>query len=478
MTDMSTFSDAEVMLLRARVLPDGIKPVEGEAPPAPPSFEEDYILPEHYDKPLIKLNPVPQNDGLHFHAEGHIYTWKGVPLSASVTSFAHMYETPFDKDGQIKSMQSGRTQSWPRKEYVKGLAGIEEWTPERGALMVYGGKTVSVVQPYSLDASSSNRPDGPRLQNLLHMGLRKECPARCGEEGVELFSFERALTPAEIKAAWEKNGMVASHSGTEAHFQAELLFNGLPFRWWEGEGRVLLTFLRDYVLPNGLVSYATEMEIVSEEGDFGGSVDLILYDRGNDLYHLVDHKRSDKLKREMRGFKKMKKPFSHLDDCKGCSYGLQLSIYQNVLEKRYGMKFGDRVLLSIHPDRPFCTSVPYMKAEVEFLMEDRIALIQARRSVCEERKEFICSLSGVPAWDAVALLHEDEEKGIASEKAAILLGKEYRVDEAKREEFHFLVQEKKEKVNFNASARTMWKDIVPEEGIPPFQISSSNASLS
>jgi len=47
----------------------------------------------------------------------------------------------------------------------------------------------------------------------------------------------------------------------------------------------------------------------------------------------------------------MRAPFAHLDDCKGAAYALQTSLYQYILERDYGMTIGERVLLSLHPDR-------------------------------------------------------------------------------------------------------------------------------
>ena len=61
------------------------------------------------------------------------------------------------------------------------------------------------------------------------------------------------------------------------------------------------------------------------------------------------------------------------------------------------------MLLSLHPDAPFATSVPYLKAEVEYIMLNRIARVRARREVAAEHPAFVCSLSGAPLVDAVYL---------------------------------------------------------------------------
>ena len=66
-----------------------------------------------------------------------------------------------------------------------------------------------------------------------------------------------------------------------------------------------------------------------------------------------------------------------------------------MLEKGYGLKVVDRVLLSIAPSAPYLTSVPYLKEEVELLMRRRKAVVRARREWASLHPEDTCALTGV-----------------------------------------------------------------------------------
>lgn len=284
------------------------------------------------------------------------------------------------------------------------------------------------------------------------------------DEDLEFFSFTRELSAYEITKKWKRKGMLTSHMGTEAHYQAELMFNGLPFRYWEPESKVLIDFVKEFLVPKGIKTYATEKEIVCVDADVAGSIDAIVYEPATGLYHIIDYKRTDKLQKDLRGYGKMNFPFSHLDDCKGAGYGLQLSLYQYILERDYGFPIGERILLSLHPDQPFATSVPYLKAEVEYIMKKRFALVEARKKVASDVR-FKCCLTGAPAVDAVIL---NEGNGVAMEKAAIVSSELYQPAEELRIEFETRVQDVLENVYMDKVDCISWRRRMPEKGIVPF----------
>ena len=434
------------------VLPNGVGRELGAPPPPPVDFENGYVLPAHSEKPLQVINGHPLDARLVFHEAPHVYEFDGVPTSASVTALAHAYEKPFVAADAIQSMKGARSQAWPRLEYVSDAReGAADWTPERGVLLVRAGRTVAALPPHSLRADAD-----------VAEALRAAAPG--DDEDEEVHTYARALTDTEIAEGWSRKGRIASHRGTEAHYLAECYFNGLPVRWWEPEMRVLFAFVRDHMLPRGIVAHRTEMEIVCADADVAGSIDLIAWDAAAGLYHIVDHKRSDKLQRDLRGFGKMGGEFAHLDSCKGAGYALQTSIYQYILEREYGMDIGDRVLLSLHPDVPFCTSVPYMRAEVEYVMESRMATVRARRALAADDPQWVCALSGAPAVDAVRLA--DGRR--AMEKAALARGVAFEPDEAARVDFEAAVALRRECVELRKAGCSSWRKRMPEAGIVPF----------
>lgn len=440
------------------VLPAGIQRAAGTPPSRPECFEDGYVLPEHCEKPLQKLHNHDLDARLVFYEKPHIYTFDGVPTSASVTALAHQFEKPFVAAEAIKMMKWSRSQKWPRREYVHDarLLAEREWTSSLGALLVGGGKTLAVVHPntFRADATASN------VREMLRMTANTDA-----DEDEELYTYTREMEPSEISEMWSRKGRIASHKGTEAHYMAECFFNGLPVRFDDPEMSVLVGFVREHMVPRGIVAYNTEKEIVCKDADVAGSIDLIVWDASSAVYHIVDHKRSDKLMRDLRGYGKMTNAFSHLDDCKGAAYALQTSIYQYILERDYNMPIGDRILLSLHPDQPAVTSVPYMRAEVEFIMQNRMALVCARREVAaEDPARFTCSLTGAPAVDAVRL----SDGRVAMEKAAIVQGQTYEPATDTRKAFEAAVQARRVDVPLKKEQCMSWRRRMPEGGIRPF----------
>lgn len=434
------------------VLPEGVLREEGPPPPPPSDYEQGYVLPQHYEKPLQRAIPPHPNDAaLQFFEEPHIYTFHGVPTTTSVTGLAHEFEKPFDPPSVIQGMKTSKGQAWPRLEYVAGARPFDEWVPTLGCLLVGGGKTLSSFPPHSF----ADAADRASVERAL-----REVRLRDVEEEEELYAYERVLTDEEIADGWKKKGLLAANQGTEGHYLAELYFNGLPTRWWEDGMPNVLWFAEEWMVPRGLVSYATEKEIVCQDADVAGSIDLLLYDPQTKVHHIVDHKRSDKLAGSLRGFGKMLPPLQHLDDCKGAAYALQTSIYQYILERDYGMTIGSRVLLSIHPDVRFATSVPYLKDEVEYIMQRRFSLVEARRRVAREHG-LVCSLTGAPLVDAVRVAGGE----LAMQKAAEVRGLEWEVDRETRARFDSLVGEVEDPPL--PTCLPWWKRM-PKHGAPPF----------
>ena len=441
------------------ILPPGVQRVDGEAPSRPECFDDGYVLPVHSVKPLQLLHAHEKDQHLVFYEKPHVYTWRGVPTTASVTALAHKYERPFDPVKAIASMKMSRGQAWPRFEYVLDAQPLDaDWEPSRGTLLVSSGKTVASLRPGAMHEGTMEN-----VKTILHAC----CVKTGGDSDEEFFSFARELSEQEIRDKWNAKGKRASHLGTEAHYQSELFMNGLPCRLWEPEMGVLADFVETMMIPRGIVAFATETEKVCPDADLAGSIDLIVYEPSTGLHHIIDFKRSDKLKQDLRGYGKMIAPFDHLDDCKGAAYALQLSAYQYILEREYGMHIGDRILLSLHPDAPFYTSVPYMKAEVEFLMNDRFGLVKARREVQRQNPDrFTCSLTGAPMVDAVRL----EDGTLAMERAVQVRELPFTIDSDVRETFEMFVALHRIEgpCALPAADRVSWRKRMPEAGIVPF----------
>lgn len=65
-------------------------------------------------------------------------------------------------------------------------------------------------------------------------------------------------------------------------------------------------------------------------------------------------------------------PISHLPDCSGSKYSLQLNMYRHILKKYYDVHVSEMHLASFHPelDKYFVAQVDVMDAEISAIVED------------------------------------------------------------------------------------------------------------
>ena len=67
--------------------------------------------------------------------------------------------------------------------------------------------------------------------------------------------------------------------------------------------------------------------------------------------HLFDWKRSKGLAGKFNNsFRRMREPLSHIDDCQGQHYRLQLNIYKWILETYYDQRVKSMAIVCTHPD--------------------------------------------------------------------------------------------------------------------------------
>tara|TARA_B100000945_G_scaffold319864_1_gene328185 strand:+ start:1304 stop:2659 length:1356 start_codon:yes stop_codon:yes gene_type:complete len=385
----------------------------GEPPPRPEYFDERYVLPIHSDNLILhRLHHHPRDDMIIFHEKPHLYVVNGEIMEQSISSLAHHFEDPFNSIMGIRAMQKSRSQAWPRHDYVLGLNKVNSSNVDitKGFLINDKNKKVTIA---------SIGPDTSRVmtfERLLDM-LRSVSTKQIKIEDEEYYNFEREETDNEIKQKWERLGLFARNEGTEAHLMMELWSNSLPVRYDDPEVKVGLDFIRKHLVPLGAKVYKTEWEIFGEEECVAGSIDLAVILPNGNLY-LIDWKRSVKLPQKLIGYTKFKEPLSNLEQCNGCTYSMQLSSYQYIIEKYYGFKIAGRCLVSLHPDKPFHTSVPFLEKEVEYIMQNRRIQNQTRKRLAKDinNSHLLCCITGHIAENAV----QDENGKIYWDKAAIL----------------------------------------------------------
>ena len=180
--------------------------------------------------------------------------------------------------------------------------------------------------------------------DLVHL-LRKSVPdmseicrlfalSRSDVDGWDAIIRELTMSDDEILLNWNVRRQTAASSGTWMHSMIEYMLNGYKINLgpMRGEMESVIKFLSS--LENVEV-YRTEWCICAPDEDLAGSIDLVVKDKDNNTFHIVDWKRSEKLEEKYTsdGKKKMTPPAHDMEDCQGQHYRLQLNIYKWILER-------------------------------------------------------------------------------------------------------------------------------------------------
>lgn len=155
------------------------------------------------------------------------------------------------------------------------------------------------------------------------------------------------MTRQEIKNAWNQNGKKAAEFGTSMHKNIEEFYNGKDITGDPSHEPVELTYFMHFYLDHPeLIPYRTEMMIYDEDIRICGSVDM-LFQNSDGSFSIYDWKFSKEIQENSYG-KKGLGPASGLNDCNTTHYMLQLNLYREILEKKYGFVIKDMVLVFMH----------------------------------------------------------------------------------------------------------------------------------
>jgi hypothetical protein len=100
----------------------------------------------------------------------------------------------------------------------------------------------------------------------------------------------------------------------------------------------------------GLEPYRTEWIIYDADADIAGSIDFVARNKKTGNLWIIDWKRCTKFSRESFQGKKGRLVCNTVDDCNGCHYEIQVNLYRYILEKNYGVRIEQCLLVNLHPD--------------------------------------------------------------------------------------------------------------------------------
>jgi ATP-dependent exoDNAse (exonuclease V) beta subunit len=180
------------------------------------------------------------------------------------------------------------------------------------------------------------------------------------------------MTKEEIKTMWTENGAKAAEYGTKMHAVIEDHYNGIISPVDEVEYKYFNDFFRDH---QHLVPFRTEMKVYDEDIKVCGTIDMLFLNPDDGTLSIYDWKFSKEIQHEAFGRKKGKAPLDHLDDCNVMHYSMQLNLYREILQRKYGYKVKDMHLVFMHR----LLSDSYMKLEVEVMQSEIDALYATRQ---------------------------------------------------------------------------------------------------
>jgi ATP-dependent exoDNAse (exonuclease V) beta subunit len=206
-------------------------------------------------------------------------------------------------------------------------------------------------------------------------------------------------TEEEILAGWELNRDSAANAGTLMHLNIEKYYNGVTFDDTSIEFQYFQNFLLDYPF---LEAFRTEWIIFDEELKISGSVDMVFRDTRTGEYSIYDWKRSKAI--EYTSFYNKKALIECLRDVPDTNfyhYSLQLNTYKFLLEKNYGIKIKDLVLVVLHPDND---SKNYELYPCEDLSDRMEAIFDYRKKMLLDEStpnEFVPKVTSNSCWSGL-----------------------------------------------------------------------------
>lgn len=252
------------------------------------------------------------------------------PINEQLKCLAELYPHPRDKD--IQFQEEGHIYTIRGDKYYKSCT---TWVK-------------SFFEKFNADAIVDKIMAGPNWATSKYFGKTRE----------------------EIKAGWSENGKRAAEFGTAMHKHIEEFYNGIPLP--ESDLIEMEYFNRFQSDHSELTPFRTEMMIYDEDIRICGSVDMLFLNEDNTL-SIYDWKFAKEIQHHSYG-KKALPPVHHLNDCNMIHYSLQLNLYREILERKYGYVIRDMTLVFMHRD----LSDSYVKMPVDRM--DLTTLLAIRRT--------------------------------------------------------------------------------------------------
>ena len=204
----------------------------------------------------------------------------------------------------------------------------------------------------------------------------------------QMVANKRGISQKEVLDEWKKENKFSCIKGSCIHLKAQSLWMGTDYeidyntiddtidkdrlkKEYDIMSKQATDFYNDYKDMYDMIQ--DEFIVWSKEFDIAGSIDGIMYNKNTQQCCILDFKSNKDLQFKSKYRKKMKVPLHELDDVNGQHYYIQLSIYKYLIEKYTNIKVDELfiVYFNINADSYEIIEIPYLKNEVEEILENR-----------------------------------------------------------------------------------------------------------
>ena len=179
-----------------------------------------------------------------------------------------------------------------------------------------------------------------------------------------------AMTPELLVKQWDK----IAEEGTLIHNEIEQFIKNDVDEPTREKSKVAI----EWIKKNFTDKYDVFSEVIvySKELALAGSIDILLYDKEEKSYKILDWKTNKKIDTtSFRNKMGTHEASSNLMDCNYTHYAIQLSLYRYILEKYYNIEVTGTAISHLTDGKVVSYNTKYHKTEIENMLKaDRVAL--------------------------------------------------------------------------------------------------------
>ena len=117
---------------------------------------------------------------------------------------------------------------------------------------------------------------------------------------------------------------------------------------------------------------STEVMVYSKELRIAGTIDVLVRDRENGEYQIIDWKTSKRIDKDsFNGRVGTRPPTRTVTDCNFNHYALQLSLYRYLLEEYYSFTVSNQMIAHLTEDKCHSIVTPYMKDHIHSMVNQK-----------------------------------------------------------------------------------------------------------